>query len=362
MSKKNNTGLFHIIRGMIICCAMICVVCLTGCAKAPWPVTASVVSEDHLKEIDLEYGDSVNVSFSGGYEEKGLPFYPDFFGRIHTAVLTDYFDTISVAGIGYSFNNHAGVRIGEEVKISLEEKGRYREEYEAYSVPDGAIQAEGQSDEAFRNAHEVTAGRIAEKRLYRGSSPFDQRCGRVGLMGQYMEDNGILCVLDLSDTQEKLQGYTDLPEHTTSMIADDQVIACSIGVDYADPVAMQTLGQGLARMSEMEGPYLVQCNLGRDRTGVVCALLEALCGASYQEIVDDYMISYDKLHGVDMNPETLQYRLFKQRIDDQMNVLFGIAIDELPESDLAAAATDYLTRCGMTKAQTELLRERLTRE
>lgn len=35
-------------------------------------------------------------------------------------------------------------------------------------------------------------------------------------------------------------------------------------------------------------PFLVHCRLGSDRTGVVCAVLSALCGASWPEIARDY--------------------------------------------------------------------------
>ena len=98
------------------------------------PVSASVIEEDQfgdvmldLKEIDLEYGDSVNISFSGGYEMKEIPYYPDFYGNKGAAVLTDYYDTICIAGIGCSFNNLAGIEIGEDVRISLEQEGRYKD-------------------------------------------------------------------------------------------------------------------------------------------------------------------------------------------------------------------------------------------
>lgn len=366
--KLKTAKSFHRLLGFMICCVLICAALLGAGAKDPQQVTATVVREDQygnlrldLMWIALDYGDSVNVSFSGGYELEGIPFYPDFYGRHHTVILTDYFDTVSLGGIGYDFNNSAGVEAGETATITLERKGRYREEFEAYNVPSASVQALGQSDEAFRNAREITAGRIAEGRLYRSASPFDPKFGRVALMGRYLEEKGIRCILDLSDSREKLEGYGGLPANTAAMVAGDRVIPCAIGVDLSDPAAMETLGRGLAGMGEREGPYLVHCNLGRDRTGVVCALLEALCGAEYQEIADDYMLSYDMLHGIDMNPESLQYRLFKQRIDDQMNMIFGIPAEDLPESDLESAAEGFLARCGMTEEQIGRLKDRLTR-
>lgn len=40
-----------------------------------------------------------------------------------------------------------------------------------------------------------------------------------------------------------------------------------------------------------EGPFEIHCRLGTDRTGVFCAVLAALCGASWDEITADYQAS-----------------------------------------------------------------------
>ncbi len=354
--KFMNRKLATVILLIVYC------ITLTGCKDSYWPVTATVIEEDqygdvmlYLEEIGLEYGDSVNISFSGGYGMKEVPYYPDFYGKKGSAILTDHFDTICIAGIGCSFNGTAGIQSGEEVAISLEKKGRYKDEFEAYNTNDATVQAEGQSDEAFRNAREITAGQIQKNRLYRSASPFDQKYGRVELVSRYLKENNIKCVLDLADTHEKLESYENLPDYVADMISDDQVIACAIGIDYLDPETMHTLGQGLAEMSEKEGPYLIQCSLGRDRTGVISAVIEALCGASYQEIIDDYMTSYDQLHNIDMNADSLQYKLFKQRIDEQLETIFGIEIEKLPVSDLKTPAYNYLLQCGMKEQQIEKL-------
>ena len=104
---------------------------------------------------------------------------------------------------------------------------------------------------------------------------------------------------------------------------------------------------------------MIQCSLGRDRTGVVSAVIEALCGATYQEIIDDYMASYDMLHSIDMDPDSLQYKLFKQRIDEQLEAVLGIEIEKLPDSDLKEPAYNYLLKCGMTEQQIDRLIDNL---
>lgn len=38
---------------------------------------------------------------------------------------------------------------------------------------------------------------------------------------------------------------------------------------------------------------------GKDRTGYVCALLEGLCGATFDEIIDDYLITCSNFYNID---------------------------------------------------------------
>ena len=108
------------------------------------------------------------------------------------------------------------------------------------------------------------------------------------------------------------------------------------------------IADGLSAMVELDGPYLIQCSLGRDRTGVLIALLEALSGAGYDEIISDYMESYRNLHNINMDADSLQYRLFKQRIDEKLEETLSVSRAELSECNLQSAAADYFIRCGMT--------------
>ena len=264
-----------------------------------------------IDEIDLEYGDSVNISFSGGYELKGIPYYPDFYGKRGSAILTDHFDNLCVAGIGCSFNKTANIQMNETAIIDLDEKGKYKTEFDAYNISDGKTRIEGQTDEEYLNARCITAGSIKAGRLYRSASPFDAESGRAGQMGEYLKEHQINCILDLFDTEERLASYKDLPEYTASLLESGKVIISRVGIDLLEADAMQTIGKGLTALAGSDGPYLIHCSLGRDRTGVISAILELICGASYTEVIDDYMLSYDYLHKIDMDPSSLQYKLFK---------------------------------------------------
>ncbi len=220
--------------------AVVCCLILAGCAqKKTEPaarkefetVTAAVLSTDEfgdvlidIQSIDLEYGDSVNLSFSGGYQIEDIPFYPDFYGKRGDTILCDFFDDCCIAGIHYSFNDTANIKNGETVTITLNEAGKYRDKYEAYHVDPDKTPWEGQTNAEFMNARMVTVGQIEPGVLYRSASPFEESFGRVELMDSFIQTNNIQCILDFADTEEVLHAYTDLPKHTQEMIDHDQVI------------------------------------------------------------------------------------------------------------------------------------------
>lgn len=56
-------------------------------------------------------------------------------------------------------------------------------------------------------------------------------------------------------------------------------------------------------------PMSIHCRLGTDRTGVFCAVLAALCGASWDEISKDYAASSDMGIGEYRDPLLLKYSL-----------------------------------------------------
>ena len=54
-------------------------------------------------------------------------------------------------------------------------------------------------------------------------------------------------------------------------------------------------------LAESEGPILVHCAAGKDRTGIICALTHHVAGVNADDIVADYLLTND--------PERLTNRL-----------------------------------------------------
>lgn len=309
------------------------------------------------KDIDLSYGDSLTVSFSGGHIEEAIAFYPDFFGNKGDTILCDYYDHLCIGGINCEFNKTAHINHGEEVTITLDERGKYLDLFNAFNIGSGEDRWPGQTEEQFINARSLSGGTMKEGIVYRSTSPF-YREKKAGV-AKYLEEHNIRFILDFADSPEDIKTYEDLPEYTQEIVDSGNIVPAKYGIDYTDHNTKDTIGMAIKNLLDHEGPYLIQCNLGRDRTGIVSSLLEALCGATYDEIVSDYMLSYYNLYQADMDPSSLQYSVFRQKLNDVLTEMYGLEAKELPEADLELCARAYLKTCGLSDEELDALRNRL---
>ena len=97
-------------------------------------------------------------------------------------------------------------------------------------------------------------------------------------------------------------------------------------------------------------PFLIHCRLGTDRTGVFCAVLEALLGVSWNDMAADFQASTNM--GV---REFRDYHLLKYSLEKML------AVDNLEDiPNLQAAVSEYFISNGyLTEAQIEAMDEKL---
>ena len=105
------------------------------------------------------------------------------------------------------------------------------------------------------------------------------------------------------------------------------------------------LAEGLRFFATHEGPYAVHCQEGRDRTGVVAALLECFMGADYDEVRKDYMSTFFNYYGIE--PRDADYdQIANNNIAATLRKLFGL--EDLNNADLAGAAEDFFREIGLS--------------
>ncbi|HAF86837.1 MAG TPA: protein tyrosine phosphatase [Sphaerochaeta sp.] len=197
------------------------------------------------------------------------------------------------------------------VTIALSEKAGYLEEFELRHLIRTDVRSDYASDAVFANFRMVSYGSIQEGMLYRSANPIldDERAPYVAKLAELV---GIKTVINLADDKESLYENLDDAPYYKALVEEGSVIALDMGVTFTDPDFITKLREGLTFMADHKGPYLVHCNEGKDRAGFVSALLSAIMGATVEEVVEDYMISYENYYGLEKGTE--RYELISKII------------------------------------------------
>ncbi|MDR1072421.1 MAG: tyrosine-protein phosphatase [Treponema sp.] len=143
----------------------------------------------------------------------------------------------------------------------------------------------------FVNFREVCAGGIASKWLYRSSHPaaFSETDFTLAKLAEEAE---IAAVINLDDNEAELALKADRVPWYHHLFEKGRIIALDMGFDYLSERFKIKLHKGFKFMLERDGPYLIHCLQGIDRTGFVVMILEMLMGADGNEIMNDYMMSF----------------------------------------------------------------------
>ena len=94
----------------------------------------------------------------------------------------------------------------------------------------------------------------------------------------------------------------------------------------------------------------------------MCMLIEALSGAGYDEIVADYMITYDNYYGITNENDEKRYNLIvEQVLNPMINGMAGEEISDFAKADLTTYAEKYLADGGMSSEQITALKEKISK-
>ena len=280
------------------------------------------------------YNDDVPY-LNGYYVEKGEGLLRAYPNEEHIAVCINY----------GNFAEETDAEIGDTVVITLKEDDGALALQEVNNLVYTNDRSDYPLDRVFANFRPVVMGSIPEGRLYRSASPADNRFGRAAFANELAELTRVNAVMNLADTDEDLQ---------SCFAADD---FCS---DYYRRLYEDAQGivRGLTFLAEQEPPYLVHCTEGKDRCGFASMVLEALMGASPDEIIADYMVSYENYYGLE--PGTEKYDMvISKNIMLMLPIIAGT--DDLDGVDLAAATEAYLLKHGMDPDSLAALKDKLSR-
>ena len=133
-------------------------------------------------------------------------------------------------------------------------------------------------------------------------------------------------------------------------------------MDFTAADFQSGLATGLRHFAANKGVYYVHCTEGKDRAGFVSALLECLMGATYDEVVADYLKTYTNYYTV---VDGVQQPLPQETLDAIANsniiktLQTAFEVEDLTTADLAAEAAEYVKAIGLTDDELAALKENL---
>ncbi len=333
-------------------------------------VKLDVVADSFLTKFD--YGDVVTVMIAG-YDTVDVPvvavygyvFPGEFFlyvseGLNYIKLEARYGQMAEVVGL------ERGLTFPIDVVVQMKEKGGYVDHLENLKSLTLAYSPESYPDlliEEFANFRMVRTTGMGEGVLYRSSSPIDPSIYRNAIADSLAALAGVKTFLNLADDKRYAEEYNGFAE---SYYATQNVVYLTVDPTFANTLFKEGLVKGLRYMIEHDGPYLVHCTYGMDRTGFTIAVLEALMGATAGEIKADYATThknfYNVVDGKHVDLTTKQVELLQAIIVRLMQNAYkteGVDISDFEHADLSAATEKYLLALGMEKSEIEALKSRL---
>lgn len=335
------------------------------------------ITIDDFNKLGFTFGDSVDVTFSNGYTMEDLPYYNGYYVDAGEPLLIGYpgYPYIK-ATINYGADlwDEADIKLRAEPKlwqqlklddnvtasIKLREKGKYADIQAARDIQYSDDRSKYTTDEEFANFRPMGVGNLKENMVYRSASPCDNQHNRAPYVDKLAEKAGINFILNLADNEKKIEGYIAKEDFNSpfflSLYKEGKVNPIAMSMNYSSDDFTDKLVNGFISLAENEGPYLVHCTEGKDRTGFVCMMLEALAGASYQEIVDDYMLTYDNYYKITKQKDPAKYDvILDKNLNAMLKEVIGNKQADPSKTDLLAAAKAYLIKAGMSQEHLDKL-------
>ena len=353
---------------------------LTACSKSPVLKDYSIHHDDEFggayidisiadfNNLGFKFGDSVNLSFSNGVKYQDIGYYSGYYVPAGQELVVGYpgYDYIKFC-INYGNDVYADNNFDANTKVTItvNKPLKYKEIEETLSISYSDDKTQYDSDEEFANFREISVGNVKEKTLYRGASPIDNRRNRASTVDGLLELNEIKYDIDLADGRSTIDGFYakedfDSP-YFKSLDEDNKVLPLAMAAAYKTDDFSGKVKQMFLGILNNDGPYYIHCLEGKDRTGYVCMVIEALCGATYEDLIKDYFITYKNYYGIEEGSK--KYDVIKElHIDEMIRYVF----DFEPKTNLLTAnyrseVNSYLLAIGLTQNEIDSVQNKLTK-
>ena len=223
--------------------------------------------------------------------------------------------------------------------LTLKERGGYKEQMMNRTVGLYPLKREDYphlDDEGFVNFRVCDKGNMKKDKLYRVASPIDDLFGRAKIADKIIEKYHITHMINLADDPTSIKKFKHYPNSYYSKISS---LELCMGIDFHFQEFKDKLRASFEYIADNpDGRFAINCIEGKDRTGILIALLECLMGYTLEEIEEDYMLSFYNYYGVKKGDK--RYDALKRNIAIQLKYAF--MVNEL--NDLEKQVITYLTK------------------
>ena len=321
------------------------------------------ISIDGFNKLGFKYGDSLNLSFSNNVKYEDIGYYSGYYVPAGQELVVAYpgYDYIKFC-INYGDDVYVMNEFDANTKvtITINEEGKFKDVEDTLSISYSDDISKYTSKEEFTNFREITVGKAKPGLLYRGASPIDNSRNRAATVDELLKENNIQYNIDLADKEESLgnKKYV-IHDYFKSLQDQNKVLFLGMAAAYKNDDFSAKMKRMFEGILANDGPYYIHCLEGKDRTGYVCMVIEALLGASYDELVEDYFITYHNYYGIEKG--TKKYDVIKEmHIDEMIRFVFDFAPKTLLlGANFKSKANDYLLAIGLSQEQIDAVQTKL---
>jgi protein tyrosine/serine phosphatase len=150
------------------------------------------------------------------------------------------------------------------------------------------------SNDVEANFREISMGNIAPNTLYRSSHPIknDKQESVISILASNAR---IATIINLSDFDAEIKRKAFFAPWYNKLLKNNRVIALGMDFSQTSEYFQKKFKKGLQFIINTEGPWLIHCHAGVDRTGFVCIVLESLMWATLDDIIKDYLQSFNSI-------------------------------------------------------------------
>ena len=298
------------------------------------------------KEIIVPFVPSYRCTHSGGTVLVGdkmfktiplVSFHSNFLTKNRIAVFLENEDrTIDILPC-------KGITFPIKFTFELFEKSGYEKEYETYNLvrTNNREDYRELNDEEYCNFRNICVGRIKPNILYRGSSPINDFMLRAKYVDRCLKTYGIKTIINLSESEETAK---NMPGYESTYYSKQKHIFLDTNADIMSYNFGKSVLKAMRFIIKNEGPYFVHCMEGQDRTGAICAIFESLLGATKNELMIDFMKTYENFYKVKRN--SIQYmNIIKGEMQENIFSVRGFRYDTI---DILKHPVSYLQFLDLT--------------